>query len=191
PAPGAAHSPVCGGGGAVTVIVAEPFFPSLVAVMVAEPAAAPLARPLPLTVATDEFEPPHVSVRPVRAFPFASLRVATNCTVWPTDTLADAGLKLTEATGMLVTVTVAVPFLPSVVAVMVPVPAATPVAKPVPLTVTTAPLPLAQVTVRPFSTLPARSLATAVNWMVAPTCTPDEAGVTATEATGTLETVSA
>jgi len=36
------------------VIVAEPVLPSLVAVMVAEPAAAPLASPLPLTVATDE-----------------------------------------------------------------------------------------------------------------------------------------
>jgi len=104
-----------------------------------------------------------VTVRPGRAFPFTSLGVATNCAVWPTDTLADAGLRLTEATGMLVTVAVAVPLLPSVVAVMVPMPAATPVTKPVPLTVTTEPLLLAQLTARPVSALPARSLGTAVN----------------------------
>ncbi len=175
----------------VTVIVAGPALPSLVAVMVAEPAATPLTSPLPLTVATDEFELPHVTVRPVRAIPFPSWGVATNCSVWPTNTLPDAGLTLTEATGTLVTVTLAVPVLPSLVAVIVPVPAATPVTKPVAATVITALLLLVQVTARPFSTLPAGSVATAASWRVAPACTLDVAGLTATEATGTLDTVSA
>src|SRR5437016_7220514 len=122
--------------------------------MVAEPVATPLASPPPLTVATDEFELPHVTVRPVKALPFASLGVATNCTVWPTDTLADAGLTLTEATGMIVTVIVAGPALPSLVAVMVAEPAATPLTSPLPLTVATDEFELPHVTVRPVRAIP-------------------------------------
>ena len=39
--------------------------------------------------------------------------------------------------------------------------------------------------------MPAGSVATAASWRVAPACTLDVAGLTATEATGTLDTVSA
>jgi len=63
------------------VIAAVPFFPSLVAVMVAEPAATPLTSPVPLTVATAVLLLPHVTTRPDSAFPLASRGVAVNCTV--------------------------------------------------------------------------------------------------------------
>src|SRR5207244_4223742 len=186
PACGVAHSPAAT---AATVTTAVPLLPPLVAVMVAEPVATPLASPPPLTVATDEFELPHVTVRPVKALPFASLGVATNCSVWPTNTLPDAGLTLTEATGTLVTVTLAVPVLPSLVAVIVPVPAATPVTKPVAATVITALLLLVQVTARPFSTLPVASVVVAASCTVWPTVTLADVGETDTAATGTAVTV--
>src|ERR1043166_9347721 len=61
---------------AVPVIAAVPFFPSDVAVRVAEPAASPLTSPLELTVATDVLPLVQAIVRPVSALPFASLGVA-------------------------------------------------------------------------------------------------------------------
>ena len=57
----------------------------------------------------------------------------------------------------------AVPLCPSLVAVIVAGPPATPVASPLPLTIATAVLLLAHVTVRPVSVFPAASLVTAVN----------------------------
>jgi len=84
--------------GAVTVTVAVPPFPSLVAVMVAEPAALAPTSPLPLTVATPELLVVQVMVRPVSAFPFASFALATSGCVPPTDRLAVAGVTATDAT---------------------------------------------------------------------------------------------
>ena len=81
------------------------------------------------------------------------------------------------------TVTVAVPLLPSLVAVIVAAPAATPVTSPAPLTVATLPLLDAQLTGRPLSTLPAESFAVAVNGSVCPTATLGAAGLTPTVAT--------
>src|SRR2546425_5944566 len=52
--------------GAVTVIAAVPLCPSLVAVIVADPAPVPLTSPLPLTVATAVLLLPHVTTRPGR-----------------------------------------------------------------------------------------------------------------------------
>ena len=65
-----------GGGGAVTVIAVVPLRPSLVAVIVAEPAATPVTKPLEETVAIEELEVDHVTVRPVRTLPLASRNVA-------------------------------------------------------------------------------------------------------------------
>src|SRR5216684_300925 len=124
----------------VTVIVAVPLFASLVAVIVAAPAAIPVTTPLPLTVATPALLVAQVIVRPVRGFPFASFGVAVNCTVCPTATLAVAGLTVTDATGTLVTVTAAVPTAFSHAAVMMAVPTANAVTSPVPFTVVTPPL---------------------------------------------------
>src|SRR5437763_2425180 len=172
---------------------AVPLFPSLVAVIVAVPAAGPVTSPLALTVATPAALVAHAIVRPVSMFPLASFRLAVSCTVAPTGTLADAGLTTTDATGAGgggggggsdVTVTVAVPLFPSLVAVMVAVPAATPATNPLPLTVATARLPLAQVTARPPSTAPAESFVAAASCAVAPTCTLAVSALTTTAATG-------
>src|SRR3989442_11871073 len=82
-----------------------------------------------------------------------------------------------------VTVIAAVPLCPPVVAVIVTAPATTPVTSPLPLTVATALLLLAQLTV-PLSTLPTASLAVATSCTVCPTVTVAEAGLTVTDANG-------
>src|SRR5438552_16078281 len=117
-------------------MAAVPLWPSLVAVIVAEPATLPVTSPVPVTVATDVLLLAHVTERPVRMLPLASRRVALSCTVWPAGTLADAGLTVTDATGMPLTVGLAVPLCPSPVAVVVAgPPVATPLTSPLPLTV--------------------------------------------------------
>ncbi len=107
-----------------------PLFPSLVAVIVANPTAMPVTRPLPFTVATARVAARPSHTRPASALPLASRGVAVSCTVCPAATLADAGLTLTDATGANVTVTAAVPLFPSLVAVIVADPALTPVTSP-------------------------------------------------------------
>src|SRR5256885_14128562 len=76
-----------------------PLLPSDVAVMVAEPTAAPVTNPLPSTVATDGLSVDQVITRPDNGLPFASLGVAVSCTVSPTATLAGDGVTVTDATG--------------------------------------------------------------------------------------------
>src|SRR5439155_604124 len=145
---------------------AVPLFPSLVAVIVAVPAAAPATNPLPLTVAIAAAPGSHAIVRPVSTVPLSSLGLSVSCIVSPTGTLAAAAVTRADATGAGgggggggsdVTVTVAVPLFPSLVAVMVAVPAATPATNPLPLTVATARFPLALAPGRPPSTAPAES----------------------------------
>src|SRR5256714_2427723 len=67
----------------VTVIDAVPLFPSLVAVIVAEPGVTPDTSPAPLTVATAVLLLDQVTVRPESVLPLASFSVALSCTVWP------------------------------------------------------------------------------------------------------------
>jgi len=83
----------------VTVIAAVPLCPSLVAVIVAGPAATPVTSPVDETVATALLLVVHVTARPVSTFPDASFVVAVSCTVAPTLTVAIAGLTVTDATG--------------------------------------------------------------------------------------------
>src|SRR5437773_1175637 len=168
----------------LTVIVAVPPCPSLVAVIVAEPAVTPVTSPLPLTVATAVLLLAQLTARPDNGLPFASLGVAASCTVWPTCTDADAGLTATDATGTLVTKIAAVPLFPSLVAVSVAAPTATPVACPAPFTVAPPGLLLDQVTVRPPSGLPNASRVIAAYCAVCPTPIVAVAGVTLTDATG-------
>jgi len=92
----------------VTVRAEVPPCPSLVAVIVAEPAAPPVTRPLADTVATAALLVAQVTARPVRAVPFASFGVAVNGVVAPAVRLAAAGLTVTDATGTLLIVTAAV-----------------------------------------------------------------------------------
>src|SRR5439155_13297291 len=180
-----------GAGGAVTVIAAVPLLPSLVAVIVAEPAATPVTRPLVVTLAAAVLLLVHTIVRPESGLPFASFGVAVSCTAWPVCMLAVAGLTATEATGTLVPVIAAEPLFPSLAAVIVAAPALTPVTRPLADTVATAVLPLDQVTVRPVSGLPFASFGVAASCTVCPTDTLADVGLTATDATGTLDTVTA
>src|SRR2546429_3732975 len=152
--------------GGVTVMADGPLCPSLVAVIVAEPATTPLTSPLELTVATDVLLLDQVIVRPVSGLPLTSFGVAVNWTVWPASTVADAGLTLTVATGTLVTVIADVPLFPSLAAVIVADPAAPVVTNPPEFTLATAVLLLDQVTPRPVSALPLASFGVAVSWIV-------------------------
>src|SRR5438309_10562189 len=176
---------------AATEIAAVPFFPSLVAVMVAAPEATPVTRPPVDTAAIPGALDAHVTSRPDSARPFASSGVAVSWTVSPTWVAAVAGLTLTDATGTGVTVTAALPVFASLVAVIVTAPAATLVTSPVEDTVATAGALDAHATARPESTLPAASVRIAASCTLAPTSTTALAGLTVTEATGTRLTVTA
>src|SRR2546429_1248119 len=90
------------GGAPVTVTADVPLCPSLVAVIVAEPATTQLTRPLEFTVATDVLLLDQVIVRPVSGLPLTSFGSAVSCSVWPACTLAGAGVTVTDATGTLV-----------------------------------------------------------------------------------------
>src|SRR5205823_1645170 len=176
-------------GTGVTVIVEGPLFPSLVAVIVAVPAAFPVTSPLAVTVATAVLLLPQLTGRPDNGLPLASFEVAVSCTVWPTCTDAVPGLTVTDATGTVLTVIAAVPLCPSLVAVIVAAPAVTPVTTPLPLTVATAVLLLPQLTGRPDSGLPLASFGVAASCTVWPTGTDAVPGLTVTDATGTVPTV--
>src|SRR5438034_1379265 len=101
--------------------------------------------------------------------------------------LADAGVTVTDATGTGVTVMAGAPLFPSLVAVIVAVPAVFPVTSPLALTVATAVLLLAQVTVRPLSGFPFASFGVAVSCTVWPTCTVPVAAVTVRPATASVQ----
>jgi len=86
-------------------------------------------------------------------------------------------------------VIVAVPLLPSLVAVIVAVPTPPPDTSPLPLTEATDALLVAHVTTRPLSELPFASWGIAASCVVCPTVTVAAAGLTITAATGTGVTV--
>src|SRR6184192_4171030 len=172
-------------GAAVTLISAVPLWPSLVAVIVAEPAATLVTSPLAFTVATAGVLLAHVTTRPDSGLPLTSLGVAASCTVWPACIVAAPG------TGAGLTVITAAPLFPSDAAVIVAEPGATPVTSPLAFTFATDRLLLDQPIARPDSGLPFASLGVAANCTVCPACTVADAGVTATDATGTLATATA
>src|SRR4051812_11469031 len=178
-------------GTTVTVIVAAPLCPSLVAVIVAEPTATAVTRPFADTVATLDALLDHVIVRPVSTLPAASLVVAVGCPDVLTRSVFVAGARVTGATGTTATVMVAVPVLPSLVAVIVTDPAATAATSPLAETVATAGVPLDQVTIRPVSTFPTESSVVALSCTVVPTFRLLLAGDMLTDATGTAQTVMA
>src|SRR5438552_1365575 len=175
--------------GGVTVMAAVPLCPSLMAVIVAEPATTPLTSPLELTVATAVLLLDHAIVRPDSGLPAASFGVAVSCSALPAGTLAELGLTVTDAAGTCTTVMADVPLCPSLVAVIVAEPATLPVTSPLELTVATDVLELAHVTTRPDNGLPLPSWGVAVSCTVLPSFTEADAGVTVTEATGTAVTV--
>jgi hypothetical protein len=115
------------------VIDDVPDLPSLVAVIVEVPAVTAVTNPLGSTVAAAVLVDVQLTMRPVRALPFASLRTAVSCWVGviPRTRVAVAGLTVTVATGVGVTVRSALPVFPSLVAMMFAVPALTAVTSPV------------------------------------------------------------
>ena len=119
--------------------------------------------------------------------------MAASCTVWPACIVADPGVTPTDATGTGagLTVITAAPLFPSDAAVIVAEPGATPVTSPLAFTFATDRLLLDQPIARPDSGLPFASLGVAANCTVCPACTVADAGVTATDATGTLATATA
>src|SRR6266568_4036511 len=174
--------------GTMTVIAALPLLPSLVAVMVAVPAASAVTSPLPFTVATPGASLDQVIVRPESGLPLASSGVAVSCWVPPTTIVAAVGLTVSDATGI-VTVTAAVALLPSLVAVTFAVPAATAVTSPLASTVATPAASVDHVMTRLVRTLPSASWSVAVICCVAPTPTVAAVGLTLTDATGAGFTV--
>src|SRR5690349_6781889 len=175
----------------VTVTVADALCPSLVAVIVAVPTPCAVTTPPALTLATAAALVAHVTTLPVSTFPAASRSVAVSWPACGIGKLKLAGLTVTDATGTVVTVIDAVAVALSHAAAMIAVPAASAVTSPVPFTVATLPLLLAHVTTRPVKTFPFASLGVALSWTVCPTTILAVAGVTVTEATGTLFTVTA
>src|SRR2546422_596780 len=101
-----------------------PLCPSLVAVIVAEPATPRPTRPRVFRVAAEVLLLDQVTVRRVGGLPVTSSGVAVSCSFGPACTLAGAGLTVTDATGTLVTVIADVPLFPSLAAVIVADPAA-------------------------------------------------------------------
>jgi hypothetical protein len=104
------------------------------------------------------------------------------------DPLGDTYFPARTVVGSM-TVTLEVPPLPSLVAVIVADPVATPVISPAPDTVAMVVALLDHVTARPVSALPAESLVVTVSCRVNPMFTPPDAGDTTTDDTGTSVTV--
>jgi hypothetical protein len=177
-------------GTAVTPTVAVPLFPSLTAVIVAEPTAMPVTTPVGDTVATDGLSLVHVTTRSVTTMFLPSRTVAVSDVVWPTAIEVAGGLTATLATGEGVTVS-ATPLLttPSLVAVMAVVPGVTAVTTPVVEIVATAGLLELHATSRSVTTTSFAFLTTAVAVVVWPTVRFDVGICTVTLPTGTTVTV--
>ena len=101
----------------------------------------------------------------------------------PTETVADAGLTATDATGT-PTVIAEVALLPPLVAVIVADPTATPLTSPLGETVATVGALLVHVTTRSVRAFPLASRGVALNCTVPPTGTVADVGLITTEATG-------
>src|SRR2546423_3680574 len=80
-----------------TLIAAVPLTPSLVAVMVADPAPRPRTSPLALTLATAGVPLVQVTVRPLSTFPALSFRVALSWRLTLRSRVAVAGVVTTDA----------------------------------------------------------------------------------------------
>ncbi len=185
-------------GTAPTVIADCPAVPPTVALTVAAPWATAVTIPEPLTVAEGGFELAHAvalppNATPLIAFPAESRGTALSWTVCGGVRLAAGGVTVTAATGTRSMVTLAVPSMPSHVALITTAPVETPVT--VPVTASTVAIDWfddVHTIVRPVSGWPAPSsgVAEKVREYVAPACTVAGAGVTTTETTGWLITVS-
>jgi hypothetical protein len=148
-------------GTGTTVIEEVPVFPSLVAVIVALPSATAVTKSLVETLAIAGASDDHVTVRPFKTLLSASRVSAASWRLAPMTTFADGGLTITAATAG-ITVSIALPVWPPLVARICAEPAATAVTTPVIETVATEVLSELQVMVRPVSALPLASRRVAV-----------------------------
>jgi hypothetical protein len=178
-------------GTGVTVSVAVPDFPSLVAVIVAPPGATAVTTPPGDTVATVVLLDAQATARPVTTTPFTSVTTAVSVVVCPTIMSAVVGCTATAPTGTSVTFTAELPIFPSDVALIVAEPGATAVTTPVVETVATRLLLDVQLTGRSVTAVPLASVTVADSAAVCPTCRLAVAGCTVTLATGTGVTVMA
>ena len=121
--------------------------------------------------------------------PFTSLTVADSCALAPTAIVVLEGSTVTLLTAKFETVTVAVPLLPSLVAVMVAVPALTALTKPSVEIDATVLSEVAHVIARPVTNVPFASFVVAVSCVFWPTEIDNGFGVTTTVATGACVTV--
>jgi hypothetical protein len=176
-------------GAGVTFTVELPLFPSTVARIVAEPGVNAVTTPVVETDATRVLLDVQATGRSVTTVPLASVTVADSAAVWPTCRLAFAGWTVTLATGTGVTMTPALPLLPSLVAVIVAEPTDSAVTTPAELTVATAGLLDDHVTRRSVTVVPLASLTVAVSVVVVPTTRLFVAGAMVTLPTGTGVTV--
>lgn len=85
-----------------TCVLAEPLFPSLVAVSVASPGPTARAKPVWSTVTAEGLLLDHAIERPASVFPFASRSVAVKGALSPTSPAALPGVTVTLATGAVV-----------------------------------------------------------------------------------------
>jgi hypothetical protein len=150
-------------GTGVTVTLVLPLLPPAVASMVADPGATAFTTPVSETVATRALLELQVTGRSVTTVPSASRTVAVNVVDWPLVTLTLAGSTATLPTGTRITVTVALPVLPSLSAVTVAVPGATAVTTPPSETMATRASLVAQVTPRSVTTAPVTSVSVAAS----------------------------
>jgi hypothetical protein len=170
-------------GAGLTLMVAVPDFPSLCAVIVAEPGERAETTPAADTLATAELSDDQVTARSSGA-PLASLISTPRVTVPPTVSAALDGCTTTLATGTGDTVTDAFPLAPSLVAVMVAVPTPFVVTSPDCETVATPASLELQLMTRPESGEPFTSRGVAVNVACSPSTSVRERGCTSTLATG-------
>jgi hypothetical protein len=178
-------------GASCTVTDDTPVFVSLVAVIVAVPGPTAVTNPFASTLAAVTSLELHVTKRPVSVFPPASFVTAVSCCVGviPRTRLSVGGVKVTVATGTGFTVRVALPVLPSLIAMICTVPGATAVTTPEVETVAIEELPEVHVAVRSVRILPEPSRIVAVACVVCPAVMLVEASETVTSATGTGTTV--
>ena len=167
-----------------TESVAVPDAPAVVAVIVTEPGARPVASPVPSTVAITGSDELHANVWPATVRPLPSSATALNCCGRPTAASAAlAGLNTTDRTTC-ATEQVALPEIPFVVAVIVAPPFASAVTMPLTSTGATRGLSDVHVNAGPGMTLPLASSALALKRWVRPSAS----SVAVTGATTTCAT---
>jgi hypothetical protein len=150
-------------GAGLTVRVALPVFPSLIAMICTEPGLTEVTSPVEDTVAIELLPELHDTLRPVRMFPLASRVVGLACVVCPTVIVVGASETVTSATGTCTTAIEEVPVSPSLVAVMVALPSAAAPTRPLTETVAIDGAIDDHVTVRPLRTLLLASLVSAAS----------------------------